>query len=345
MVVLTYNRWDRTARFLDSLVRARGLSEVQLVWLDNGSTDETPSMMSRFLARHRELFGDIVELKNGENNGFLGGVNQAVSHCTRQQLCLVNNDTVVPENCIVRLRSLLDTADGVGAVGPVSDGMPFEQLYDPRRRPDICRASVVYGFCLVTWRVMFDIVGLLDERYGRGVVEVEDWCNRVSSLGFSFAIDAGVVVKHDEPHASYSKRTNALLTVRNRNLFRQKWGRGPYHWDGEFRPVQRSYFTRTRVLVDRAPTIESVREDLSRMDPGEELLVIRHHTNSTEHLELPRWSREEHRLQVICVAQWPPRPMEIGLLAGANRRSDRSFAAGAVDTALYLATGVETEGR
>ena len=53
----------------------------------------------------------------------------------------------------------------------------------------------VAGTCLVTRREVFDMAGLLDERYFLYWEDV-DWCLRVKQLGWRVVVQPGVTVTH-----------------------------------------------------------------------------------------------------------------------------------------------------
>jgi GT2 family glycosyltransferase len=70
-------------------------------------------------------------------------------------------------------------------------------------------------------------VGLLDESFGRGYFEDDDYCKRVMTAGYSIGIARDVFVHH-EMDASFSKIGNQEkidLFNKNRLLYESKWGK------------------------------------------------------------------------------------------------------------------------
>jgi len=229
IVLLTLNRWDCTKQLLDSLKNdSEDHANDELVWIDNGSSQEEVERMNRWVEQHKGLFGKVTRRLNSENVGFIAGANQGMTAATGAYVCLLNNDTVVSPRWASSLMEAFSYAE-VGAVGPVSNGMPWSQFADSGKH-GFSSVDVLYGFCIIVRRRVLDQVGLLDERYGIGVIEVEDWCERMRRGGIDLLVCGNVIVRHDEPHASYSRRTNRYLHIRNRNLFVRKWGHGPHHW-------------------------------------------------------------------------------------------------------------------
>jgi GT2 family glycosyltransferase len=295
LVLLTFNRWDRTSRLLDSLIADDDLLDTELVWVENGSADGTREKFEAWLAEHGDRFGHVVRRFNDENHGFVVGVNEGISLATGREICLLNSDALVTPGWRRGLSAALAPAD-VAAAGPVSDGMPWHQSLAYRDQ-GVREVPVVYGFCLLAERAMFDRIGLLDERYGRGVIEVEDWCERAALAGLRFVVDTEVVVHHDEPHASYTPRVNAMLHIRNRRLFEAKWGVGPHLWGDRTRPRRR--FARTVALVWPDAPLD-VSTQLSRLAEDTELLVVVRHRDE-DHLGWLTPARRDPRLNVVCV--------------------------------------------
>lgn len=318
-MLLTFNRWDRTSELLASFLDDKDddYTDTQLVWVENGSSDATPTEMDRWLARHGSRFHSVNVQRNARNVGFIMGVNAGIDRSDGQYICLINSDAVVGSRWRRDLRKAM-TAD-VAAVGPVSNGMPWNQSLEHRGR-GIREVPVLYGFCLLTRQLVIDDVGLLDERYGRGVIEVEDWCERARRTGMRLLVDTNVVVRHDEPHASYTARTNALLHVRNRTLFERKWGVGPYYW-GDRTTTPRT-FARTMVWTMEPGASELERLRIALRDlPGDcELLVVARRSEPPE----PSWlriARADPRLNVVRVrADWPESRLERLCMVNARGR-------------------------
>jgi len=76
-------------------------------------------------------------------------------------------------------------------------------------------------------RSVIDKVGLLDESFGLGFFEDDDYCNRIRQAGFRIGIADDVFIHH-ELSASF----NALASTKRSELFQvnlkryeEKWGR------------------------------------------------------------------------------------------------------------------------
>src|SRR5262249_30142910 len=81
------------------------------------------------------------------------------------------------------------------------------------------------SFCMLMNRTAIEKVGLLDERFGIGLFDDDDWCARARRAGLRLLIAPQVFVHH------FGGRTFKTLGIdlpaqleRSRQLFREKWG-------------------------------------------------------------------------------------------------------------------------
>lgn len=131
IIVVTYNSQDVVGNLLDSLPRALGDLEANVIVVDNGSTDNTVELL---LSR-----GDCKVILSS-NVGYAAGINRGVREGSGAEAILVlNPDTRLHEECIPPLYSALQLP-GTGIVAPrmlSSDGALFFSL---RRSPTLLRA-------------------------------------------------------------------------------------------------------------------------------------------------------------------------------------------------------------
>jgi len=117
-VVLQFNRWDVTARCIDSLRRLESRRPVRIVVVDNGSTEEV-------LAATREAVATMPEvelLETGSNRGFAGGNNAGYARVRERFgatfVAVINNDTRIEDaSFITRCEELFDRY-GYSVLGP-----------------------------------------------------------------------------------------------------------------------------------------------------------------------------------------------------------------------------------
>jgi GT2 family glycosyltransferase/Flp pilus assembly protein TadD len=213
----------------------------ELVIVDNGSTDETPSYLEE-LRRRREPARTVV-IRNLSNLGFAAGCNQALAQARGRYLVFLNNDTVVTPGWLSNLvaRALHDWPN-VGLVGPVSNYAPSPQhvageyrdlsdidLFAIRHPQQFAGKALgverLTGFCLLARREVIEQVGGFDEGYGLGFFEDDDLCVRAREAGFKLAVAQDVFIHHFGSRTFHGLGIDSRSELeKNFERFRAKWG-------------------------------------------------------------------------------------------------------------------------
>lgn len=237
VLVVAHNGKGFTEPCLLSLLEGESWPSLEVVVVDNGSTDGT----SGFLAGLRDPRLRVVPLP--ENRGFAAGNNAGLAACTGRFVVLLNNDTVVPPGLIGRLLPHLEVDPALGLVGPRTNECGNEARLEAgyRRFEDLpafaarrarahrgSRRSLAMAamFCVAARRELFDRVGLLDENFGIGLFEDDDYSLRVRAAGFEVALADDAYVHHVGGGAMSALRRAEFsrLWERNRSYFEAKWG-------------------------------------------------------------------------------------------------------------------------
>jgi pentatricopeptide repeat protein len=232
IILVTHNQLDYTQLCLDS-IRYRTAEPYELIVVDNASSDGT---LDYLLGQER-----IRLISNSENRGFPAAANQGILAAKGDAILLLNNDTVVTTGWLRRLRAALYREPDVGLVGPCSnrvsgpqqisvdykdlkaiDGFAWE--WAQRHAGERVPIDRLVGFCLLFRREVVDQIGLLDERFGIGNFEDDDFCRRAIKGGFrvEMAVDAFV---HHFGHATFqgSRVDLGQLLAENRRKYEEKW--------------------------------------------------------------------------------------------------------------------------
>ena len=243
IVIVTYNNLRYTRLTLTSILAKTRYPHYEIILVDNGSDGDVTEYLAAVAAEHGERVRVIL---NGRNLGFAAanniGIRDALDHGA-ERIVLLNNDVVVTPGWLTTLLAHLDEQH-VGLVGPVTSfsgneariAVDYTEVsgIDPfARRYTRAHANVVFDipmlamFCVAARRDVIETVGLLDERFGMGMFEDDDYSLRVRQAGYR-VICAEDVFVHHFGRVSFSQleqeRYQRLFEA-NRRLFEEKWQR------------------------------------------------------------------------------------------------------------------------
>lgn len=105
IIVINYKTKDLTLHTLDSVFAAPGDKEVILV--DNGSDDDTAAVV-------RKRFPKVKVIESKTNLGFAGGNNLGLRQAKGRFLLLLNSDTLINKDTLVKMIRFMDEHPRVG---------------------------------------------------------------------------------------------------------------------------------------------------------------------------------------------------------------------------------------
>ena len=240
MVVLTYNNWAYTQACLTSLFsRTEYPGRLEVIAADNASTDETVLRLQEW-ATHEPRLKLVL---NDKNLGFSAGNNTGLAAATGDYLVMLNNDTVVTRGWALSLLRHFQQNTQLGLLGPATNHIGNEskvpvhysdladmpaaaRQWTLRHMGQLYPMRTLAFFCVMLPRTVFDKVGPMDEQFGRGFFEDDDYCRRIEQQGLEMACADDVLVHH-RLSASFAKVKNTEreeLFARNKAYYESKWG-------------------------------------------------------------------------------------------------------------------------
>lgn len=117
IIIPVYNQWDLTRQCLQSLQEHTDANDVQVIVVDNGSTDETREACPSL---GHNLFGPRFDFIRLETNIHFGpGCNLGADRADAQFLFFLNNDTLLTPGWLSPLLQAFALRPNLGAVGPL----------------------------------------------------------------------------------------------------------------------------------------------------------------------------------------------------------------------------------
>ncbi len=238
ILTATYNNLAINKAWLNSILTETDYPNYEIIAVDNGSTDGTAEWLIEAAEREPRL----RVICNRENRGYAAANNQALRKSQGEFLCLLNNDTLVTRGWLSTLIGHLRKNPRLGLVGPVSNYVGNEAMIPvnyrrhgelPRWAQWYCRlhdgesvpAPMVGFFCVAMSKAVCREVGELDEQFGLGCFEDDDYCRRVRRHGYEIRFVHDAFVHH------WSRATFRLLGHEkylstygeNQRRFEAKW--------------------------------------------------------------------------------------------------------------------------
>jgi GT2 family glycosyltransferase len=269
VIVVTWENLALTRLCLESLIPHTHDVPFELIVVDNASTDGTPAYLQALAAAEPR----VRLLLNERNDGVARACNPGARAANGDILVFLNNDTVLSPGWLSGLMAHLrvDSSPAahrpspiVGAVNAVTNRIGTEAEVSERARTlgefleraarrQAARAGesraveMLAFFCLAHRRDVWNRVGPLDEAFGRGLFEDDDYSARLRGAGYRLVCADDVLVYH-LGEASFGRLvtdgTYGALFDDNRRRFESKWGR-------EWRRPSRSNDDRYRTQVAR----------------------------------------------------------------------------------------------
>jgi GT2 family glycosyltransferase/glycosyltransferase involved in cell wall biosynthesis len=239
VVIVTYGGLELTKACLKSLLERETWPRLDVIVVDNASSDGTPEYLDLVAA------GDarVRCVYNRENRGFAAANNQGIALATGDVVVLLNNDTVVPPGLMGRLAGHLRRDASIGLLCPTTNFCGNEARVEPdyaeiaglpafaaRRarefRGRVFDIGVAAMYCVAARRRVLEEVGPLDEAYGVGMFEDDDFAVRMRAKGYRVACAEDAYVHHVGQGAfrKLSPEAYDQLWKKNQAYFEKKFG-------------------------------------------------------------------------------------------------------------------------
>jgi GT2 family glycosyltransferase/lipopolysaccharide/colanic/teichoic acid biosynthesis glycosyltransferase len=252
IIIVSYNSSSVLKPCLESIRDQSFAGEVEVIVVDNASSDGTPDLV-------REEYPWVELVAGNENLGYSRGVNVGVRHARGRFFFILNPDTVLKPDSVQELADFMESNPEAGIVGPklvFHDGniqLSCRRFYTfkvlvLRRTPlgkifknakaerdhlmlDFDHESTrevdwLLGAAMFVRRTAVESVGLMDERFFLYFEDV-DWCYRMEQQGLRVYYHPTSVVVHGYARDSAQSVLNRSFVAHLVSLFRyyDKWNK------------------------------------------------------------------------------------------------------------------------
>lgn len=248
IIILNWNGADMLRQFLPSVITHTTLPECEIIVADNGSTDDSLSVLANEFASVRTIVLD-------KNYGFAEGYNKAIEQIDSEYVVLLNSDVEVTKGWLHPLLTYMDTHPTIGAVQPkihswhkrnyfehagaaggylsilgypYCRGRRFGKTEEDRGQYDTILDNIEWtsGACMCVRTNIYKELGGLDAAFFAHMEEI-DLCWRMRNKGWKLACVTDSIVYHlgggslhyDNPRKTYLNfRNNLLMIYKNKSF-------------------------------------------------------------------------------------------------------------------------------
>jgi GT2 family glycosyltransferase len=245
VIILHHSKARYSKACLISLLQSTA-RPLQVINVDNGSTDDTAKVLSEWEKIARAKGIDVATLPQTENIGAVRGRNIALEQSAGDYIVFLDNDTLIFQpQWLDDLREFLETHPSCGVVAPklLFPWQPFAVeccgcALSPQGRvaylgrgaernsatsPQPIQAAISAAWMMP--RAVYEKLGGLDEIYSPVQYEDLDYCYRARAAGFEVWTDPAVKLFHFE-HTTTAGSGDVnfrYVTSRNALTFKKRW--------------------------------------------------------------------------------------------------------------------------
>jgi hypothetical protein len=246
IVIVNWNTKDDLREALESCYAHSGGLEVEVIVVDNGSSDGSVAMVQGEFPR-------VELIANDDNRGYTAACNQGMKRADGRYYLMLNSDAELTEGCLDELVRVLDEYADIGTVSaqlrfadgskqssacyfprlwahmlPAKVTASLQHMDTPDSAPDgVYDVDWVFGACQMVRAETVDEIGMMDERIFMWYDDAE-WCRRMADAGWRrvVAIEADCIHKvHRSADKVPTVRLNVMKSMAEFEYFRIHEGR------------------------------------------------------------------------------------------------------------------------
>lgn len=236
IIIHIYNGFEDVKECVESVFN-NTFGNYELILINDNSTDVR---IKPFLDSISESNDNVIVIHNDVRKGFVKNVNVGFN-LSKYDVVLLNSDTIVSHNWLLKLVSLAYSKDNVGTVTPISNNAGLFSIYADE---DILSLNLTINeianiiekssdklfmnaptgndFCMFIKRDAITIAGMFDEdTFGNGYCEENDFCMKLVGENWLNLIDDSTFIFHKNMN-SFSKQGEVLMK-NNLNILNDKY--------------------------------------------------------------------------------------------------------------------------
>ncbi len=188
--ILTFNRQEQLPMTLSHLQQELVGLDIEVIILNNGSTDDTSAILSKIA----ENWKTLIILDSNENVGCALGREILWRQAKGKFIVSMDDDILISRSGMIDMLNLLETTNNAGIISPTIVDSMSKRVLNPATKK-YSNATSFYEACFAISRELIDKVGYFDPALfvaGEGL----DYSIRLYREGFKIVRVAGITVDH-----------------------------------------------------------------------------------------------------------------------------------------------------
>ena len=207
----------------------------KLIIINDGSDAETTAWINDQ--------ADVLSLQNVNSLGFPTACNLGLECVDTPYFMIINSDIKVTPGWLCDMLSTMEADKKIGILGPLSNNISGPQcdtnwkyandeglnnipgLIKKTHKPRLQPFQRIVFFCALIRSELISKIGMLDESFGLGNFEDDDYCIRTIKAGYKNVIDRHVFVHHYGSQTFKTQNLDYAKIMKTAEArFRAKWG-------------------------------------------------------------------------------------------------------------------------
>jgi len=236
IISVNFNQPQVTVDFLRSVKAGAAEAGVELILVDNGSTEDHETA-------YKAAYPGLIYIRSAINLGFAGGNNLGIKAATGEYLLLLNNDTEIPGKLLETMVSEFEQHPEIGILSPLilyhekpemiqyagftrmnyltcrNEGIGSMAQDQGQYNSDSRETGYCHGAAMMCRKADLKEVGLMAENYFLYYEEL-DWCEQFKKAGKKIWFTGKTRIYHKESMSvGKESKIKTYFMTRNRMLF------------------------------------------------------------------------------------------------------------------------------
>ena len=228
IVIPVYNAFESLTLCIDSIRKHTNLRLHRVIIINDCSPDKR-------IKPYLDKLGEegFIIIHNEKNQGFSANVNIGMSYSDKNDVILLNSDTIVTKRWVEKIVECAYASKETGTVTPLSNsatiasvpvpfvdnplpkGMSVDEFAELVEHCSFCeypRITVAVGFCMYIKREVIEKVGLFDaETFKKGYGEENDFCSRAEIYGYQHVLCDNTLIYHEGTQSFQTAEKEQLM--------------------------------------------------------------------------------------------------------------------------------------